>query len=71
MYLHRNVALHIPRASAHCGGIKAILNSIMNPYFKEIQETLVLTLVLLLNEEDTRKYIRTALDIGVINDRSQ
>ena len=59
------LAIRNPRLSAHCRGIKLMLNAILDPNLSVIQESLLLALVYLLNNEETRKYIRPSLDLAV------
>src|SRR5689334_1023586 len=53
--------------AAQCGGVKVLLNAVLDPngQYQGIQESLVLALIYLLNEQDTRRFIRPGLDLGV------
>jgi len=60
------ITIRNPLASAHCSGIKVILLSILDPKNQPIQESLVLALIYLLNDQNTRIYCRKNLDIGLL-----
>jgi hypothetical protein len=62
----KSIAIRYPLGSAQCGGVKLLLNAILDANYSGIQESLVLALIYLLNEEETRKYVRSYLDIGMI-----
>eukprot|EP01117_Protostelium_nocturnum_P011476 TRINITY_DN4163_c0_g1_i2.p1 TRINITY_DN4163_c0_g1~~TRINITY_DN4163_c0_g1_i2.p1 ORF type:complete len:1169 (+),score=280.38 TRINITY_DN4163_c0_g1_i2:189-3695(+) len=59
------ITIRYPKGSSHCGGIKLILNSILDPNHSSIQDPLVLCIIFLLNDEN-RKYVRNHLDIGIL-----
>eukprot|EP01114_Cavostelium_apophysatum_P016624 TRINITY_DN4775_c0_g1_i1.p1 TRINITY_DN4775_c0_g1~~TRINITY_DN4775_c0_g1_i1.p1 ORF type:complete len:1113 (-),score=304.93 TRINITY_DN4775_c0_g1_i1:63-3401(-) len=60
------ITIRTPHLSAHCSGLKFLLNAMLDPNCAGIQESLMLAFVFLLNQEETRKYVRPALDIGLI-----
>jgi rapamycin-insensitive companion of mTOR len=57
------LALVNPEVAARSGGIKAILKGLLKCHTLRISESIVLTLNYLLNRPDTRKYVRSHLDL--------
>jgi hypothetical protein len=55
--------LQNPDIVASCNGIKTMVDSIVDPELADISGSLTLTLLYLLDQEPTRKYIRPSLDI--------
>jgi len=60
------IAIRNPALAAHCSCIKVLLNAILEPNYIAVQESLVLAFTFLLNEDETRRYIRPALDLGML-----
>lgn len=52
--------------SALCGGVKVILNATLDPSHAVLQDMLVLTLIFLMNNSETRKFVRPTLDVASI-----
>jgi hypothetical protein len=67
LYIETKISLAIrnPKLAAHCHGVKLVVTAIIDPNNQAIQESLILTLVYLLNNEESRRYIRPGLDVGV------
>ncbi|PRP75703.1 cytosolic regulator of adenylyl cyclase, partial [Planoprotostelium fungivorum] len=59
------ITMRNPKVSANCGGIKLLLNAILDPNNVGIQESLVQGLAYLLNGSN-RKFVRIPLDLGIL-----
>lgn len=58
-------AIRNPQVSVHCNGLKVLMNAILEPNFSGIQESLLLAITYLLNDEPTRKFLRPTSDVAV------
>ncbi len=67
VFLSFSSAIRNPKLSAHCSGVKVLLQSILDANHQGIQESLLLSLHYLLNNEETRIFLRPALDVAVRN----
>jgi hypothetical protein len=57
----RRLALVHPRTVAECGGIKLMVNSILDPDLTDISQILTFTLLALLDQPATRSFFRPSL----------
>eukprot|EP00516_Mucochytrium_quahogii_P006077 CAMPEP_0203753544 /NCGR_PEP_ID=MMETSP0098-20131031/7298_1 /ASSEMBLY_ACC=CAM_ASM_000208 /TAXON_ID=96639 /ORGANISM=" , Strain NY0313808BC1" /LENGTH=1723 /DNA_ID=CAMNT_0050644191 /DNA_START=914 /DNA_END=6081 /DNA_ORIENTATION=- len=62
----RQLAIRDITVVAQCGGIRSMVNAIIDPSLPEMSKTLVLCLTHLLGQEETRKYVRPSLDLNTI-----
>lgn len=60
----RELVLTNPGVVASCNGIKTIVDSILDSSCSDIAGSLTLTLLFLLDQDNTRQYIRPGLDIA-------
>ena len=59
-------ALSNPAVVAECGGIGAILRNVLDCYnFPRVNESLLATVLYLLNHPSTRQYVRPDVDLEV------
>lgn len=67
----RRICLEILRALcitntqiiSECNGFKILIDSVLNPQLHDISNSLVLTIIYILDHPSTRKYLRPSLDI--------
>ena len=67
----RRICLEILRALcitntqiiSECNGFKVLIDSVLNPQLHDISNSLVLTIIYILDHPSTRKYLRPSLDI--------
>lgn len=58
----RQLALANPELCAHSGGIKLLIESVLDIQISEISESIIYTLLFLLNEPKYRNVIKVHLD---------
>ena len=59
------IAVRNPQVATIGGGISAIIRALLTCQQRRVNESLVLTLLLLINTPETRRYIRGNVDIEV------
>jgi rapamycin-insensitive companion of mTOR len=59
----REMAVLNIAAVAQCNGIKTLFDAVLDPACEDVAESLVLTLMFLLNEAPKRRFVRPALDL--------
>jgi rapamycin-insensitive companion of mTOR len=59
----REMAVLNIAAVAQCNGIKTLFDAVLDPACEDVAESLVLTLMFLLNDAPKRRYVRPALDL--------
>ena len=55
-----------PKLISECNGMKCIITSILDPTLSDISNSLVLTLLYILDHPSTRKYLRKSLDMQIL-----
>ena len=59
-------ACYNPALVSECGGISAILRNVLDSYqYPRVNESLLVSILYLLNHPSTRKYIREDVDLEV------
>ena len=59
----RELCITNPKIINKCNGFKVLIDSILNPQLSDISNSLVLTILYILDHPNTRKYLRPSLDI--------
>ena len=59
----RELCITNTRIISACNGFKVLIDSVLNPQIKDISNSLVLTILYILDHPSTRKYLRPSLDI--------
>lgn len=62
----RELALANVAIVAECNGIKVIVDSILDSSFQDLSDSLLLTLLMLLNEPSTRQFIDPFIDTQIL-----
>ncbi|KAN0036442.1 hypothetical protein ACTFIV_001735 [Dictyostelium citrinum] len=60
------ISIRNPQISSHCGGIRTIFDAVLDPFYQGIQESLLICILYLLSDKDTRIYIRPKSDLEII-----
>jgi len=60
------ISIRNPQISSHCGGIRTLFDAILDPFYQGIQESLLISILYILNEEKTRVYVRSKADLEII-----
>eukprot|EP01087_Luapelamoeba_hula_P013098 TRINITY_DN3724_c1_g1_i3.p1 TRINITY_DN3724_c1_g1~~TRINITY_DN3724_c1_g1_i3.p1 ORF type:complete len:982 (+),score=144.33 TRINITY_DN3724_c1_g1_i3:348-3293(+) len=60
------IAARNPKLVAVCGGMKTIFNAAIDPYFADMQDPLLATLLYIFDDTSTRQYVRPSTDICIL-----
>ncbi|EGC39137.1 cytosolic regulator of adenylyl cyclase [Dictyostelium purpureum] len=60
------ISIRNPQISSHCGGIRTIFDAVLDPFYQGIQESLLICILYLLSDKNTRCYIRPKSDLEII-----
>eukprot|EP00002_Diphylleia_rotans_P005434 TRINITY_DN1456_c0_g1_i3.p1 TRINITY_DN1456_c0_g1~~TRINITY_DN1456_c0_g1_i3.p1 ORF type:complete len:936 (-),score=158.70 TRINITY_DN1456_c0_g1_i3:822-3629(-) len=60
------ITVRNPGVVAYCNGLRTIFNAVLDPAGQEIIDSLVLTILYILNDENTRCFVRPQLELEVI-----
>ncbi|KYR02655.1 cytosolic regulator of adenylyl cyclase [Tieghemostelium lacteum] len=60
------ISIRNPQVSSHCGGIRTLFDSVLDPFYQGIQESLIISILYILNEEKYRIYVRPKHDLEII-----
>eukprot|EP01080_Neovahlkampfia_damariscottae_P011389 gene11389-4556_t len=66
MEILRELFVKIPKSVSKANGVKTIISAILDPKFKVLSETLTDALLYVLDNQETRKYIRPKYDLQTI-----
>ncbi|EGG19479.1 hypothetical protein DFA_00056 [Cavenderia fasciculata] len=59
------ISIRNPQVSSHSNGIRTLFDSVLDPFYQGIQESLLISILYILNEEKTRVYVRNS-DLEII-----
>eukprot|EP01132_Coremiostelium_polycephalum_P001142 gene1142-1449_t len=60
------ISIRNPQISSHSNGIRTLFDAVLDPFYQGIQESLLISILYILNEEKTRVYVRPNADLEII-----
>ncbi|EFA85310.1 cytosolic regulator of adenylyl cyclase [Heterostelium album PN500] len=60
------VAIRNPQTTAQSNGIRMLFDAVLDPFYQGTQESLLIAILYILNEEKTRVYVRPTSDLEII-----